>query len=401
MCGRAPRPLAQGRILGTDKGSPEEPKRPAPAAASSPRRRRWPWVVVPLLAIFLFIFLYYGSGKWPRYVWYTVRADFEVDGEIVPVGGSVQCERASLFQFVFIQLGLPYGSSTVPYRVSTSFFARRLESGGVLIVQPNLTCQQWSQRGLEEHFPEGYRPLVAWLDDPERPTRAERYFSNVYFRQPDARVRFLGFEAEYEGSGPVAYSMIYGNRRAAALLRELPWLETRTPSAFRGYNIKIVERDRWESVPGLEETLRQFDEPSILSRALPFFDDSNRRAQGQLNQVFSSRSLRGCEPLDTEATGACDPLRHVYGMIPNPDGLGARFADGEGTVGYLSMVPWEWRLYHRPTYRFEIAGAVFDDAGVGRNFYVFDPTSSRLYEIDDAVLRIRGDSPRAAPRLSW
>ena len=182
--------------------------------------------------------------------------------------------------------------------------------------------------------------------------------------------------------------MIFGNRRAAALLRELPWLETRTPSAFMGFHIVIVEKGCWGTLPGLEETLRQFDEPSILPWDLTLFDDSNRLVEDELRQISFPR-----------ATGACVSQRRGYGMIPSPDSYGARFVEGEGTEGYVLLVPRERYPDQRPIYRYEIADAVFEGAGVGAAFYAFDPNSDRLYDIGYSELWMQHDSARLVPRL--
>ena len=81
------------------------------------------------------VYVLFGFGGSPRYIWYSVQADFEVDGETVSVGGTVQCERNSFYQYVLSELDLPLGSSGLNYNASQGAFARRLETGGALIVK--------------------------------------------------------------------------------------------------------------------------------------------------------------------------------------------------------------------------------------------------------------------------
>ena len=387
--------------MGTDNDSTEEPARHA-AEARPRKRRRWPWV---LLGTFVVLFFLTDIVEMPRYAWYSVHADFEVGGQTVSVGGTVECRRRWLRFFPITALLIspePGGA----YAPSTRVFAQRLDTGGVLVLAPSLICQGVNAQQVAWHFPEDTLPHVAWLDDPERPTRAEVYFSDAYYQRPDARVRLLGVRARYDGSSPVAFSMIVGNWRLRSLLRELPWLETRAPNYLRGYVITVIDKDRWEAVPGLEATLRQFDQPTVLSHDLPSFDDSNRRLAGHLHRLSRWRPLRSHHPrchVDEEPRpDHCVGHYSSFGMIPNPDSYGARFADGEGTIGYVSLVPIpeDSANGNRPRFRYEILGSVVDLPSAA-SFYTYDPISDRVFRARSVFLKPNPDPRRSSGQIDF
>ena len=357
-------------------------------------RRRW-WVLA-LCAFGLFA-LYWitGGGEIPRYHWYSVRADFEVDGKIVSVGGTVECERKAPNIPPF-NWGTGPGT---PYWSSTEAFASRLESGGILVIRMISACGS-SRSPIGEYYPDGYFPSVIWFDDPVDPTRAEILLSDAYFDQLNARYRFKKFEASRLGSGAFSRSLFIGNWRLRALYEELPLLKGTKPEEFRGYYITVADEEDWRVDPELAEALKSYREMNVIPGQSEILAD--RQLQRVLEGLFETRAFSSrfrtpphrCRLPNSEISEPCRPLYRSYGMMPDSDSWGASYSLEERNVGFVALEAVEDRYPDRSEYRTEILGVTLS-VGFGGDV-IFAPESRQLMRFRGVRLeRARPDGNEA------
>ena len=359
---------------------------------------------IPSLVLLLLILLptsaCVGSKGVPAYYWYSVRADFEVAGKPVSVGGVVECERRAPDFFPF---NVGSGPGT-PFKVRSKTFATKLDTGGVLLISPPVACASW-RAGFKDDFPGGWYPLVYWLDDPETPQRGEVYFAETYYRQPEARVRFLGFEARSLGTGAFWFLRPEGYRSPWRLFAEVPWLEKRQPATLRGYIATIVDEVVWGDVPGLREALAPYRELTHITQ------DSEIRANMvkadalseflwpgiQGRPVFASeyRGRRvsapgnGCRIKRPDLPEICSGLKRTYGMEPDPDSFGATLSSTKLHPGVAYLVPGQQKGTKAYTYEFTLFSESFEgllgDYGLSK-LDLFSPSTGNLVRISAITL---------------
>ena len=338
------------------------------------------------------------AKRWaPGYQWYSVRADFEVAGKPVSLGGIVECERSTPFFF-------PYMIGPNAIETGPKTFAAELETGGVLMISPPSACGR-SKSSVEEAFPEGWYPLVYWIDDPDRPQRGEVYFSQTYYRQPDARVRLLGFEAKYIGTGPSLLLRPEGYRTRMGLWFEVPWLVNRQPPGLRGYVITIAEEDLWSPVPGLRKALSSYEDLSqitfrsevrkneVQKDALTEFLWPGLRGSLSQHSNYRDRSLRtppqGCRRMAAELPLVCGGLQRSYGLEPDPEDLGTGFTTRRLRPGMAVLLPHEAGPEERYAYRFDLFGEPFAGTFWGswaEDLDFYSPRTRKLFRVQEVRL---------------
>ncbi|MDJ0942452.1 MAG: hypothetical protein QNJ30_03255 [Kiloniellales bacterium] len=349
-----------------------------------------------VLSVLLLTSACIGARGTPAYHWYSVRADFEVEGEAVSLGGVVECVRKGPDFF-------PYNFGSGPgnlFNVRNRAFAAKLATGGVLLMSPLTACSRW-QGGLDDTFPEGYYPLVYWVDDPDRPSRAEVYFSDTYYAQKDARVRFKGFEAKRLGTGDWIWSRPGEFESQSSLLAEVPWLLEQEPKVFRGYVVTSADERLWGQIDGARESLAEYRAPTLIVWDSDLYGEEDRRralegllCSGINHCVVRGRSTPyyGCRVIAEEVHELCGGLYRTYGTMPVDEVAGAVFSKEETLQGYTVLVPAE-SFYPGPSsYRFEINGRVFEGPlkSIGlRRWLMYLPASKELYHIQTVRLVAR------------
>lgn len=210
-----------------------------------------------------FIPLWLIAGWWlhqawfyPIVFWYRVTATLEYQGEPVEVGGVVTCRRSRGFaglliapyvRWLNVSFGPPNGVVKYPYLTNTVAFAERLPDGSGIILRHGMTCNSRMHErlthgageivifdGLDYQLDDvaaairPYRPnkfpLIHWIDDVETPTQAEAYFADVYYADPRARFKFLGYKARRLAITEVPSLLDTMQVERERLVAELPWL---------------------------------------------------------------------------------------------------------------------------------------------------------------------------------
>jgi len=346
--------------------------------------------VVWLFLAVVGIYWYFGAGEVylgfsdkPRFHWYSIRADFEVAGKPVSVGGVIECARKAPDLPPF---NVHFGRGN-PYDPSNEAFAAPLETGGVLMIAPPQTCGH-PHASIDVDFPEGYYPLVYWLDDPETPSHMEVYFSDVYYEQPNARVVLKGFEAERLGWRAFSWSSLLGNRQLETLYELVPWFVDREPFWFRGYLTVMAGPDELAEVPGLLDALDNLGSLATISKDDALIVEANRAKK--LDEIFHPDSYRnskvisryGCRFAKSRSLDRCAAFDRTFGMIPDPDSFGATLREGEPQVGIVTLVPKKNTENPMRDFQFKFFGAVVEHPlrPLLDGTYVFDPRTKSMLE---------------------
>jgi len=332
------------------------------------RRQKLVVRLVLLFAAIIGIYWYFGAGEVhlgfgdkPRFHWYSIRADFEVAGKPVSVGGVIECARKGPDLPPF-NLGSGRGN---PYDPSNEAFATPLETGGTLFISPPQTCGH-PHASIDVDFPEGYYPLVYWLDDRERPSRMEVYFSDAYYKQPNARVVFKGFEAQRLGWGAFSWSTLFGNTQLKELYTRLPWIKKREPGTFRGYFATFVDAKALGRAPAIADNIDNEKHIEIIgpdTSSLIQENWSEALEQALLSGVFQSipgAPRYGCRFAGARTLARCAAFGETYGMIPGEETFGASISSRTATIGMVELLP-ERIPSERPIiFNFEIFGGHLD-----------------------------------------
>lgn len=279
----------------------------------------------------------------PAYHWYSVQADFDVDGTPVSVGGVVECKRKGLGILAQWFTSGPTGV----YRSGVHTFAERLQDGSVLMMKPQTPCGS-PDVPISRQFPDGFYPLVYWLDDAESPTHIELFFSLDYYARPDARVRFKGFTAERLGAAPSFLFRPWAHKSQAKLPGTVPWLSHREPPGFRGYVATVVDEDLWRNIPGLDVTVERIATLTLFDKWVDLTPDkdTSRRLRALLCHGFErcsvgarSTRLHGCRDAGPEPPELCSGIRRTVGIATDQGTLGAAYVDRGLSIGMTTLVP--------------------------------------------------------------
>jgi len=345
------------------------------------------WLFVAVVCIYWYFGageVYLGYSDKPRFHWYSIRADFEVAGKPVSVGGVIECARKGP-DLPPLNLGSGPGN---PYDPSTEAFAAPLETGGVVIISPPPTCR-YPKGSLEYDFPKGFYPTVYWIDDAEKPSRMEIYFSDAYYQQPDARVQFVGFEAERLSWGAFSWSTIFGNRQLERLYSIVPWFKKQEPLWFRGFYTVKAGPDDLAGVPGLLEELEDITSLTMIRKSDPLLAQEDRLIK--LDKIFRPSEYRnariwpryGCRFADRKTLKVCEAFERTFGMVTHDDSFGASISRNMPYVGVSTLVPTRIPEGQRRDFRFEFFGSVAQGhlRSLREDFYIYDPRTKSMFEL--------------------
>ena len=199
---------------------------------------------------------------------FRVYAEVEFDGEPIIFDEVVTCR------------GFSTGPERNPYRgyiLSAEGLGRRLADGGALFMRMPRVCRyvnsyvrkfREGDRGgkrLEEvRVPQNHLPYFFWTDDVDSPTAAEGYVSEIYFKQPYARLRIKDLEI-----GPFSWDVPTGrqllddsvdSRRPLSIftLRKQPRFrgDHRLEIDWTGYAVFPIREKEWQRSPAFAAALR-------------------------------------------------------------------------------------------------------------------------------------------------
>ncbi|WP_436643040.1 hypothetical protein [Microbaculum sp. FT89] len=289
-------------------------------------RARW-WTVIAGVFLALYVATGWVYGM-PRYVWYQVRAELEVDGKPVTVKGTIKCSRT--FDNVL---------RNSLYPASSRILAKRLDDGGAILIADLYFCGRFIRTGSLNRTIDN-PPLVLWLDDFNDPQVAEYYELPSYQDAKNARVHVNFIGIDWYMRSPVALpfiSVLLGTGSVVdgeTVLDTVPWL--RVPFASQekvlvGFRATVLGPEILAAYPSLQEALSEFSEPTELTfDQFRELNDSGRVWNRYINQRSSCAVLNDPTP-ETRSSW----IRHTYGLIPSLDPFGAVYSEASRTPGFI------------------------------------------------------------------
>jgi hypothetical protein len=100
--------------------------------------------------------------------------------------------------------------------------------------------------------PAEFLPEMSWVDDPEKPTVKERYLSEAYFTQPNAKLKIIRpFKLEFVPASEGSESVAAAQRAAAPKISKLAEGIPEPAALF------AIARSQWSSHPDLAAFLEK------------------------------------------------------------------------------------------------------------------------------------------------
>ena len=240
--------------------------------------------------------------------------------------------------------------------------AHRLKDGSALLLRPPTADGLWDdlegydtgQYTAEEvarkfRPPDEFLPELSWVDDLETPTLKERYLSEAYYTQPNARLRIVRpFKFEFVPASKEAEAVAAAQRAAA------PKLAKKAESHPELVALYTLSRPQWSSHPEIADFLKTVSQtelsilPNDLTETIRRIGIENRWGVPTRTHAGISRPTK--YPDTKGMLFGADPERYADAAIPLDCNVEAR----------RCRPILETRGYYRGTYAMEFTKGKFE-----------------------------------------
>ena len=334
-------------------------------------RARW-WTVIAGIFLALYVATGWVYGM-PRYVWYQVRAELEVDGKPVTVAGTIKCSRT--FDNVL---------RNSRYPASSRILAKRLDDGGAILIADLYFCSRFVRSGSLNRTIDN-PPLVLWLDDFNDPQAAEYYELPSYQDAKNARVHVNSIGIDWYMRSPVALpfiSVLLGKGAVVdgeTVLDTVPWLRVPFDSQEKvlvGFRTTVLGPEILAEQPSLQEALSKYTVPTALSGSQLRELNSDGRWWARYIDQWSSCTLFHDPTPETRPTW----IRHTYGMIPTLDPFGAIYSEASRTLGFIRFERFPYQFNEGNLLRIDFESVEVSVSKKELMKYYYIPEKNTLYK---------------------